>query len=101
MSTPSAPRTSEPLRGGRAVRVGGATPERGPAQPRRLPVVLAVVVGLSGTWTAGEHPNPGSREDQICLTLSAEAIPHALYAVWPPLTYWGGEAIYDQHSKGH
>lgn len=38
-----------------------------------------------------------SREDQVCLTLSAEATSHDINGVWRLLSFWGGEAIYWQH----
>ncbi|MEU1601148.1 hypothetical protein ABZ468_52820 [Streptomyces sp. NPDC005708] len=39
----------------------------------------------------------GDREDQVCLTLSAEATYHDINGVWRPLSFWGGEAIYWRH----
>ncbi|WP_314223571.1 hypothetical protein [Streptomyces zaehneri] len=39
----------------------------------------------------------GNREDQVCLTLSAEATSHDINGVWRLLSFWGGEAIYWRH----
>ncbi|UXY24937.1 hypothetical protein N8I84_41590 (plasmid) [Streptomyces cynarae] len=43
----------------------------------------------------------GNREDQVCLTLSAEATSHDINGVWRLLSFWGGEAIYWRHCDDH
>ncbi|MCX5097492.1 hypothetical protein OOK36_54530 [Streptomyces sp. NBC_00365] len=55
----------------------------------------------SQSMVVPERKKWGNREDQVCLTLSAEATSHDINGVWRLLSFWGGEAIYWQHCDDH